>query len=210
MRLSKSSTLRTLIGCAAMACLVSGTTLHASNASTPRTDIKDERIETTLEGEFWGAKSVDANAIDITVTGGVVTLSGTVNNLMAKESAVRIAKMIKGVRSVIDRLEVNAPERTDWELQRDVIAALAQDPATDTWEITVTVDDGNVTLGGTVSSYAERDLAGKVARSTRGVTGLTNQLEVNYDAERTDYEIKSDIVQRLNWDARLDDELVVA
>ncbi|PAY17371.1 hypothetical protein CKO51_21555 [Rhodopirellula sp. SM50] len=209
MRLNKSSLFNATIGSAALACLMSGTALHAANSSASKNDIKDDRIETTLEGEFWGAKSVDANAIDVTVAGGIVTLTGSVNNLMAKESAVRIAKMIKGVRSVVDRLEVTTAERTDWELERDVITALAQDPATDTWEISVSVKNGNVTLNGTVSSYAERDLAAKVARSTRGVTELTNQLEVNYDSDRTDYEIKSDIVQRLNWDARLDDELVI-
>ncbi len=195
----------TSISCVALTTFLCGATLPAADSVK---DISDDRIEIAIDGELWGAKGVNANGIDLSVASGVVTLDGNVNNILAKETAVRIAKMTKGVRSVVDQLNVTGTSRPDTELRQDVLNALAQDPATDSWEITVNASSGTVTLDGTVDSYAERELAEKVAKSTRGVQGLTNSITVEYTSDRNDYEIKKDIEQRLEWDARLDDELV--
>lgn len=196
-----------ILGCAVFVCLVTSVPLFAADSAADDS-LKDDRIQTALESELWGAKGVNANAIDSTVNAGVVTLSGNVNNILTKESAVRIAKMNKGVRSVIDQLKVSGVDRPNQELQQDVLSALAQDPATDSWEMTVEANNGTVTLAGAVDSYAERELAAKVAKATRGVKALTNNITVTYSSDRTDHQISEDIEQRLNWDVRLDDELV--
>lgn len=171
-------------------------------------EIKDERIVAAIESEMWGAKGVNANQIDVKVNEGIVTLSGKVNNLLSQESAVRIAMMTKGVRSVVSQLQVKAWNIVDEQLRGDVQRALRRDPATDSWEIQVEASKGKITLNGTVESYAERDLASKVAKSVRGVERLDNNISIKYRTNRADYEIQQDIQQRLNWDARLDDELV--
>lgn len=184
--------------------------LHSGIAPAANSDkqIADHRIEAAIEGELWGAKGVKANEIDVSVAEGIATLSGYVNNLLSKESAIRITKMTKGVRAVVDELQVRTVDIADEKLRQAVISALAQDPATDSWEITVKASDGMVTLSGKVESWAERELSMKVVRSVQGVRGVKNNLSVDYDANRTDDDIKADIVQRLSWDARLDDELI--
>jgi hypothetical protein len=61
---------------------------------------------------------------------GVVTLSGTVSNLLARDRAVMIAESIKNVRSVINEIEVMPVERADSEIRNDVTASLVTDPIT--------------------------------------------------------------------------------
>ena len=75
--------------------------------------LSDPRIERVIEGELWEARAVDANAIDIDVMHGIATLSGTVDNILSKERAIRIAQMTRGVMSVVDRMTVRESDRSD-------------------------------------------------------------------------------------------------
>ena len=169
----------------------------------------DSRIEQAINSELWEARAVDPNDVDVTVAQGVVTLSGTADSILEKERAVRIARMTRGVSSVVDRLTVAASERSDDALERDLLEAFVTDPATDSWEITPTVADGAVTLQGTVQSHAERRLAERVAKSVTGVRSVANRIAVDYDGSRTDGDIGADIRQLLEWDVRLDDNLII-
>ncbi len=168
--------------------------------------LDDSMIWSGVNEELWEAKAVDANDIDIEVNDGIVTLEGQVDNILSKERAVRVARMTRGVRSVIDKIEVNPVGRTDKEVRDDVLRAIASDPVTDSWKINIAVSDRNVTLDGNVESYTEKQLAEKVAKSVRGVAGVDNQISISYDTIRTDSEIRTEIEQRFAWDARLDDD----
>ncbi|WP_161604409.1 BON domain-containing protein [Roseiconus nitratireducens] len=176
-----------------------------SEASGEET-IPDAEIAMAVDGELWGAKGVNANRIDVSVERGVVTLDGTVKTILAKDRASRIAGMIKGVRSIIDRLDVQPTIRTDGEIRSDVIAALESDPATDDWEFEIAVDDAVVTLGGDADSHAQQSLATKIIKGVRGVKEIKNETDIRYEDDRSDAEIRTEIQHRLRWDARLDDE----
>ncbi len=99
-------------------------------------------------------------------------------------------------------------DRTDAQISTDIVMALATDRATESYEIDVAVNDGVVTLTGTVESFAEKELAAKVAKGVRGVTGLTNDIDIDYEVERSDAEIKADIEKTLQWDTLVDDGLI--
>ena len=49
---------------------------------------------------------VKGGGLDVDVKQGVVTLSGTVELEIQKEKAVKVAKKVKGVKEVIDRIEI--------------------------------------------------------------------------------------------------------
>lgn len=190
--------------------------LAQGSSSTPKQDnsadkmnLSDDRIRTAVEREINAAKHVPLNPINISVNNGIVTLDGSVPHILARQRATRIASMVKGVRSVVNQLQVKDSGRSDNEIRSDVIAALAGDPATDSWEIGVGVTGGTATLTGAVDSYAERTLASDVARAVKGVRAIDNQITVVYATDRPDSEIKQDVVQRLNWDARIDDGLIL-
>lgn len=171
--------------------------------------MSDQAIADEIDDELLFDPGVNSSMIDLSVSNGIVTLTGSVNSLLAKERAAKTATTVKGVRSVVNQIEVEPSEyRNDSEISRDVETALLEDPATDSYEIDVTVDDGVATLRGNVQSYQERDLALTVAKGVRGVTGVRDKIDVNYKTDRSDAEIKHEIEQALKWNTYIDDNLI--
>jgi hyperosmotically inducible protein len=60
----------------------------------------DTWITTKVKSEFASKKSVKGTDISVTTTEGVVALTGTVSTAKEKSSAEKIAKAVKGVKSV--------------------------------------------------------------------------------------------------------------
>jgi len=182
-------------------------TLPATGA--PQKELTDQNISDAIEDELLFDSAVPANKIDVRTNEGIPTLTGTVDNIMAKQRAGRLAETIKGVRSVINRIKVKpADNRSDATIRNDVIAALAYDPAADSYELDVSVDDGVVTLGGTVQSWQEKQLAMNVAKGVKGVTALKDAITVSYKQDRSDAEIAAEVRKALKWDALVDHSLI--
>lgn len=162
--------------------------------------VTDAMIEQAVARGLVHDGSVPGGSIDVSVVDGVVTLSGRVDNLLARRQAVRVAGSYKGVRSVIDRISVDPIARPNDELRADVLAAIAVDPATEPYEVSVDVRGGIVTLSGTVQSWAERRLAESVAAGVNGVREIVNEISIDYALERSDEEIGAEIEKRLRLD----------
>ncbi|MGB5987520.1 MAG: BON domain-containing protein [Desulfobacterales bacterium] len=172
-------------------------------------EITDISISDAVADELLMDSAVPAHRIDVLSVDGIVTLSGSVDNILAKERAARIAGIVKGVRGVINEIQVNPSLlRTDWQVLEDVKDALLLDPATDTYEVEVQVDDHVVTLSGTVDSWQEKQLCAKVAKGVKGVKDLKNEIVVVWPEERTAEEIKAEVEGALEWDAIVDHALI--
>lgn len=171
-------------------------------------DIKDKAISQAIETDLLFDQSVPAHLIDVMTNDGIVTLSGSVDNLLAKDRALEISETVKGVRSVINRIDVKAIERSDSEIRSDVEDALLHDPAADSYEIKVSVKDGIVTLNGTVESWAEKQLARDVSKTVRGVKDVNNEILFDYETDRSDFEIANDVERRLETDPWVDATLI--
>jgi osmotically-inducible protein OsmY len=171
--------------------------------------VEDKDITRHLETEYWLDESVPSNAIDVVTSEGIVNLSGSVDNILAKDRAQKIAEATVGVKAVVNRITVKPPvTRSDREIKNGVKDALLNDPAADSYEVDVDVDDGVVTLTGTVDSWQEKQLSETVAKGVKGVVDLKNEINVAYKAERSDYEIEQEIKERLANDVRVDDALI--
>jgi len=172
-------------------------------------DIDDPEITSAIEIEYWEDESVASNQIDVETNEGIVILSGSVSNILAKERAEKIAEAVVGVRSVINRIEVKPRgDRTDRELRSAIIRALIADPVTESYEIQTKVGNGVVTLTGTVDSWQEKQLCETVIKSVKGVIDIKNQIKVDYEVDRFDSEIKQEVIKRLTNDVRVDDALI--
>jgi len=171
-------------------------------------ELTDQQITNAVDGELINDPATPAYLIDVTTTDGFVTLSGKVDNILAKDRAEKIAATVKGVRGIINRIEVSAPFRSDTEIKEDVVDAFLWDPAMKTREIDVSVKDGIVTLKGTAHSWQERELAERVAKGVKGVNDINDDIIVEYKAGRSDAEIKSDIESALHWDAYVDNAMI--
>lgn len=187
------------------ALILAGSTLHAQS----QIPMSDQAISDKIADELLMDPAVSSMKVDVNVADGIVKLKGEVNNILAKERALRIAETVKGVRSVVNTIAVKpSPFRSDMDIQQDIEAALLDDPATESYEIEANVSDGMATLTGTVDSYQERELAETVAKGVRGVTGLKQRIAVRYKSDRFDHEIKHEIEQALRWNARVDNHLI--
>ncbi len=180
--------------------------------ATAQPAVTDGRIAGAVEAEMWNDPLVDANTIDVSVSDAVVTLEGTVDNILARDRALRLARTISGVRGIIDRIRVDPMDedarRSDQAIQAGVMAALARDPATEAYDVQADVEDGVVTLEGSADSYAEKQLAATVAKGVGGVTGMDNRINVLRKVDRPDGEIAAEVEARLMNDVRVDDKLI--
>lgn len=100
--------------------------------------------------------------------------------------------------------------RTDADIQEDVLAELDFDPRIEATDVGVRVQDGVVTLFGTVDTYAQRVAAEECAHRVRGVRAVANELEVKPLAprERSDEDIARAAAQALAWHASVPHEQI--
>jgi osmotically-inducible protein OsmY len=182
--------------------LVGGSVAVAQN-------VEEKDITSHIESEYWQDESVPSNAINVVTTDGIVTLSGSTDNILAKDRAQAIAEATVGVRAVVNRIQVLPPVlQTDAEIRKNIDTALLNDAATDSYEVKITVKDGIATLTGTVDSWQEKDLCETVTKGVKGVTAVNNQITVDYKTKRPDDEIEAEVKARLANDVRVDDALI--
>ena len=83
-------------------------------------DISDHELGAEVTAELIAARAVQGNNVEVAAVDGVVTLSGEVADLLARDRATRITRSLKGVRSVVNHIEVKPIARTDKEMRADL------------------------------------------------------------------------------------------
>lgn len=167
-------------------------------------NLTDRAIRGAVEDRLKHDPGVDAGKVEVTVSQGVVELTGSVD-LLSKARAARVAEAVKGVRVVSDRLALFTPKRSDPDIEQDVATALGTTSGTSQYAIEASVHDGNVILRGTVASYQSRELCAWIAESVYGVRAVDNQIEVRDGVARADDAIARDAISRLHWDVQVND-----
>ncbi len=181
----------------------------ASPSAEGERTITDTGIASEIESELLFDPMVDLNEIRVGVDDGVATLQGRTDSLLEKRRSEKIARMVKGVREVVNLIEVDLPKREKMMVSADVLTALAENPATTRYKLEVAADeDGGITLTGAVDSWRERWLVEQLASAVHGVTSVTNELEVREDRDRPADEIEDSIRQALRWDVNVDAGLI--
>jgi osmotically-inducible protein OsmY len=170
----------------------------------------DSAITVAVENELLRDDAVFPDAIDVTTSKGIVTLAGSVNNLLAQERVVSIAESLRGVRGVISLVTVTPVMRPDEDIRKDILNALLEDPATDSYTVQAAVHNAVVMLTGSVGTFGEKKLVERIAKGIKGVSEIHNNVTIAYLASRTSAEMAGDITDRLQWDIWLNgDRLAV-
>ena len=109
----------------------------------------DATITTDVKTKIAADSPALANAVTVTTTEGVVTLTGAVDSDAIKSKVEQDAKSVKGVKSVVNNLTVKPPITfsADSTIKNTVMANLAKHKITG---VTVEVANGEVTLKGTI------------------------------------------------------------
>lgn len=171
--------------------------------------VTDKDITVAVEARLLVDPHVPEQAIDVETQDGIVRLSGSVPSLLAKDRAAKIVKTVRGVQAIIQDMDVKpVPQIGDEELRGRVMHALKRDPATDSYDVSVSSQQGVVVLEGTVDSWQEKQLAGQVARSLQGVVKLENRLQVRPAPVRPDDEIEAEVIRRLQSNVWIDGKLI--
>jgi len=140
----------------------------------------DIELQRDVLDEILLEPSVFAPEIGVIVHKGIVTLTGSVNNLPAKYGAEKAALRVSGVKAVVNNIEVKLP--TDNRRLDEDIAHVASKLLE--WHVVlpkglqVVVEDGWVTLTGKVQWQFQKNAAGDAIERLTGVKGVTNNITV--------------------------------
>jgi osmotically-inducible protein OsmY len=151
--------------------------------------VDDATITATVKSKLLWSKNTEGLETNVDTRMGKVTLLGTAENGAAKELAGRMAQNTRGVVAVDNQLVVDeskpiaagegeAPELhttnviADSWITTKVKSTYMYSSNVENNDISVSTQDGIVTLSGKVGSGAERELATELALNIRGVKSV--------------------------------------
>jgi len=139
----------------------------------------DMQIKSQAENTLLWNEDIDSSKIEVSVSEGIVTLTGTVNSLWKKWEAEQTVYRNFGVISVENHLTiVPTTSIVDQDIAEDIENALDRNYYIDAEDISVKVDRGVVTLMGDVNSTFARTQAEEIALYTTGVMDVKNELRL--------------------------------
>ena len=146
---------------------------------------------------------VTSHDITVTAADNVVTLTGFVHNYAEKYAAEKAAQAVYGVRGVANDIEVKpSTARTDPEIARDIVHAMKINVSVPDEGIKTIVNQGSVTLEGTVEWDFQRRAAESCARTIEGVRGVVNHIKVKPTVSAA--QVSTKIEEALRRNAELD------
>lgn len=153
-------------------------------------NVQEATLRREVVQELEWEPTLGSSVVDVGVAAhGVVTLSGVVKSYAEKVAAERAAKRVRGVRAVVNDVDVNLPmshERNDADIAAAVVQAHEWDVLVPHDAIESRVSDGWVRLEGAVDWNYQRaaaeegvqHLAG-AAWGAPGVTAVDDELAID-------------------------------
>jgi osmotically-inducible protein OsmY len=166
-------------------------------------ELTAEQLRQAVRDELYQDLRIeDPYQIEASVRDGVVTLHGKVPTYHEKWVAERDIENVVGVWWVNNLLDVRTDRRTDKAIAYDLKFELDTDYALAGQDIGTHVNNGIVTLSGSVNSAFERDHAVRVASDVLGVKEVVNNMRINPLPRYGDPTLLHRIEDRLagNWE----------
>ena len=167
--------------------------------------MNDKQLQQAVIDELDWEPSVDASHIGVTASNGVVTLSGHVPTYWAKRTTEKAAQRVKGVKAIVEEIEVQLRNEDRWAdepIAERALQRLASDAALPKDRITLKVEDGWVALNGEVEWQYQKMAAEHDVQNVAGVRGLTNKISIKPGLQP--YEVREKIAKALARTAALD------
>lgn len=151
----------------------------------------DAGITTKVKSRLETDRTVNAAKVEVTTQHKVVILSGTVDTPESRTQAVALAKQTEGVKNVVDKLTIAAPQpgpppgaapgtvaANDDAITSAVRMKLASKPDVAS-SVAVDTRAGVVTLSGSVPTQTQKEEIIQIARDTQGVQKVEDHLTVS-------------------------------
>ena len=139
----------------------------------------DDKIAEYALQNLASDTSVPKDRIKLTVEMGLVTLTGEVDWNYQKSDAESDIRRLSGVVGVMNEIKIK-PKVQASEVREKIEKALKRTAVFDAAGITIKTDGSNVTLGGNLRTWNERDLVETAAWSVPGVTQVQDKIALTW------------------------------
>lgn len=160
--------------------------VNAQNYSGRNTQIERQVFKRLIQLPRYGV----FDHIAYQVKGDTVFLYGKVTNAVNKKDAERTVKLIDGVGSVVNSIEILPLSNFDDSIRYRTLRTVAGGGSLYRYfqgvnpSVRIIVDRGNITLEGNVGSKGDANLANILANQVSGVFSVTNNLQVERDNQK--------------------------
>ncbi|GEO99582.1 BON domain-containing protein [Methylobacterium haplocladii] len=169
----------------------------------------DRTIRDSAIAELDFEPSIDAAEIAVSVDDGIVTLGGHVANFVQREAAKRATKKVRGVRAVVERIEVRFSRDKpplDEDLAKRAVQLLDWNVVVPKGAVQVKVQGGCLTLTGTVEWQYQKAEAKAAPNRLPGVVSIVNLIEVTPKVSATD--VRGEIEAALKRNAQVEADAI--
>ena len=164
----------------------------------------DAQLKNDVIEELRCEPTVTSSDINVAAHKGVVTLSGSVPHYAEKCAAERATQRVEGVKAIAEEMEVNLTGVHKCK-DSDIAEAVVNTLRWHVWvpsHVQATVENGWVTLTGTVTWEFQRNAAVESVRYLSGVKGVSNNITLKPSVQPT--AVKDAIEKALKRDAEID------
>jgi osmotically-inducible protein OsmY len=139
----------------------------------------DVEITSNINRMLLWNSNINSSNIEVETNNRIVTLKGSVESYWEKFLAEDIANTAFGVAGIINLLEVTLTKSiVDIDIENDIKSAYRRSFFIDENRITVMVNNGTVTLRGTVPTYLVKKEALDIAKYTSGVVDIIDEITI--------------------------------
>jgi osmotically-inducible protein OsmY len=139
----------------------------------------DEAVQQDIKTILSCTAEIDMRHFTITVVDGIVNLRGTIDAYWKKSRMEELASSIDGVLKVNNETRVLPVDKApDISVKKDILSALERMEVEGLQNLKVEVNEGIVTLKGTVPTWSIAFDVEDTARYTAGVIDVKNDLAV--------------------------------
>jgi osmotically-inducible protein OsmY len=165
--------------------------------------IPDKELKQTVLNRLREDRRLDASDIKVEVEQGRVFLKGSAETVQASAFAQEDAAKVTGVKRIVNRIQVNLPEKiappTDEAIRARIHATLSLDSETKPVDLVLVVANGVVFLDGFVETLRDKHHIGAIVAREHGVLAVRNNLSVVHGHFRRDKDIADDILGTRQW-----------
>jgi len=119
---------------------------------------RDEKIKRNVEQVIHPIEFKKGNRLRVKVEEGIVTLEGEVLERQDMRRAGSAVEEVPGVTRIVNLIRVVSQNRSDSAIEKDVISYLISSPLVNEDNLEVDVEDGVVTLEGTIDHLIFRNV----------------------------------------------------
>jgi osmotically-inducible protein OsmY len=145
----------------------------------------NEELQKDVQDAIKWEPLLHAAEIGVTVSAGIVTLSGEVDSYAKKMEAETATKGVQGVKAIVESIDVKYPsslhKKNDTDIAEESVSALKWAWNVPNDKVQVKVENGWVNLGGELNWNYQKEAAKNAIKNIAGIKGVMNDIKIKPD-----------------------------